>query len=223
MQKRVFFRSDTAELCSLADAQSICPDVALTMTDEELLTRGFHRVEFVEPPACGPYQQVDEVTPELVDGRYVRRYLVRDLFTVDTVGFDGKVTTIRQQQALFDIGRLKERRAALLQIAQDARQAAYREGVEVQLGTDERGVVDLQPETVQQLLLERAGPHNGDRRDLLTRSGLKSVGSAYFEQAFQEVRQRIRFIEETHASNMGHIASSIDSELADLEAVAAHG
>jgi hypothetical protein len=115
MSTYLFYRPQADLLLTLGDAQAIFPDVRPNTDDATLASMGLHRLASdAEPPPVGRYEMLAEDSPDLVDGRYVRRYRVFPLFPGPVERWDGTVLTVEQQMARYDAGQLAEAKAAAL-------------------------------------------------------------------------------------------------------------
>lgn len=114
MSAYLFYRPEADLLLTLGDAQAISPAVRPNTDDAALAALGLYRLTSDGPlPEVGRYELLVEQQPELVAGRYVRRYRVAPMFPCDTCA-DGEVVTVAEQKARFDAGRLAEAKLAAL-------------------------------------------------------------------------------------------------------------
>lgn len=87
-------------LLQLAEAKLIDSEIDLSMSDDELISRGFYRVVPTEIPECGFYQEVQMCTPiKSDDGKSYKLALsVKDRFTVDIMLPGNVVVTVEDQK-----------------------------------------------------------------------------------------------------------------------------
>lgn len=185
MSTKALYRPETGERLTYADAQRINPAVEINTDESALNAMGFFRIQdevdgqTSPSTTTDPYSVVDEVTPILVSGKYLRQYVVRPLFTTSYVGPDGQtVITVAMQQAAYDAAKLAERKVQLVSEAKSNHASAVMAGRLVTLPDSTQVRVDLTDAAALQRIMQ--GSSGGASRKLISRTGVHAMTAAEF-------------------------------------------
>lgn len=185
MSTKALYRPETGERLTYADAQRINPAVEINTDESALNAMGFFRIQdevdgqTSPSTTTDPYSVVDEVTPILVSGKYLRQYVVRPLFTGSYLGPDGLTEiTVAMQQAAYDAAKLAERKVALTNAARASYAEAIVAGRLVTLPDTTQVRVDLTDSAALQRIMQDAS--GATVRKLISRTGVHAMTVAEF-------------------------------------------
>jgi hypothetical protein len=186
MSTKALYRPETGERLTYADAQRINPLVEINTDESALNAMGFYRIQdevdgqTSPSTTTDPYSVVDEVTPILVSGQYLRQYVVRPLFTGSYLGPDGLTEiTVAMQQAAYDAAKLSERKVALTNVARASHAEAIVAGRLVTLPDTTQVRVDLTDSAALQRIMHGSTAGTTTRK-LISRTGVHAMTVAEF-------------------------------------------